>query len=326
MIKLRLILLSIFLNLSIGLMFVGCNKTVQQENITTTIEEITTIQSTSEYPTLDTKQAVTNSTSIIPTTTSQVTKTEIPTSSTIETTSIIEETTIPESESLIEPTESIELIFNHMWLVTDSNFRSGPGMEFEVYDTLSKGTELVTINFNWDNEWTQIIYNDRNGYVYTELLTEIYINKYDYYYILEGGQIEELDLALQEYAQDILKEWGCSDFYKLFLCQAYQESRYNMGTVSNAHDGYSDYGIMQIWEGHAFDFYSTVYPLIQAHPNYKTDPYDNIYIGLRIWYEWYKVTGDYVTALGCYLSGNDIPSQYYIDCVLYHLNYLYKEE
>ena len=307
----RIIALSI-LGIALGVILsaicIICSKPTQPErNITIeeltteSEEELTTVEVPTDYnPALDPRYQ----------TTEILTETETEES-------IIEETTT------VAPTEPV---LGTMWTISELNFRIGPSKDFEIYYVLPRGAELTVINFDWDNEWTQILYQDDIGYVYTSYLSEDYIHPYDYYYMYEGGQIEELDFALQEYIQDILTEWGCRDFYKIFLCQAYQESRYNMNSIGRAHGGYNDYGIMQIWEGHAVDPHSHAYHIIQQHPNYKTNPYDNIYIGLWIWHEWYKATGDYITALGCYLSGTIVPDQYYISCVLYHLDFLHKEE
>lgn len=251
------------------------------------------------------------------------------TSSEVEIESSTEQIETETEETKEETTESeipTEPIISSMWTTTHVYFRKGPHTDFEPYMILPKGTEILTINFNWDNEWTQVSCNNEIGYIYTEYLAETYVNKYDYYYVQYGNQIEELDLTLQEYAQNLLNEWGLIDFYKLFLCQAYQESRYNMSSIGRAHGGYHDWGIMQIWEGHEHNTHSIMYQVIKSHPNYKTDPYDNIYCGLWMWKYWYEQTGDYITALGCYLTGTTQPSQYYIECVLGHLNNLYREE
>lgn len=251
--------------------------------------------------------------------------TEIPTETETEETiytEIEETTTIKIETKTEEPTTVPEVIKTQMWTATAVYFRTGPDTHCNYYQTLTKGTEITALDFDWNNEWTQVYHNDNVGYIYTEYLDENFVNKYDYYYINYGNQIEKLDPALQEYAQDILDEWGCRDFFKFFLCQAYQESHYDMNSVGKMHGGYYDYGIMQIWEGHVYNKNSFCYNIMQEHPNYKINPYDNIYVGLWMWHEWYKVTGDYITALGCYLSGTTTPSQTYINSVLEHMNYL----
>lgn len=302
-------ILGIALGVILSVICIACSKPTQPErNITieepaTELEESTTVEVPTDYnPALDPRYQTT----------------EVPTETETETEESITEE--PTTVALTEP------VLGQMWTISSVNFRTGPGMEYERHYILPRGTEVTVLNFNWDNDWTEIRYENRAGYLATAYLSEGYIHPYDYYYMYEGGQIEELDLGVQEYAQRILEEWGCRDFFKLFLCQAYQESRYNMSSIGRAHGGYHDYGIMQIWEGHAVQPNAHAYHVIQQHPNYKTDPYDNVYIGLWIWHEWYKQTGDYLTALGCYLSGTIVPDQYYISCVVSHLDFLRKEE
>lgn len=227
-------------------------------------------------------------------------------------------------ESEVESTAAP--VKTQMWIALPVNFRTGPGMEYDIQALLSKGTEIMALDFNWDNEWTEVMLGEQKGWVHTSYLAEGYVSRYDYYYIYVGEQIYELDPLLQAYAQTVLESWGCGDFFKIFLCQAFQESHYNMNSVGVAHGGYCDWGLMQIWEAHEHNPNSMVYELVKMHPTYKTDPYENIYVGLSMWKYWYDRTGDYITALGCYLSGTTTPSQEYINHVLGHMVYLYKEE
>ena len=53
---------------------------------------------------------------------------------------------------------------------TDVNFRSGPGMDYSVYERLPNGT-VVTVTDRSDSEWYAVTYNGRSGYIYAAYLS-----------------------------------------------------------------------------------------------------------------------------------------------------------
>ena len=220
----------------------------------------------------------------------------------------------------IEYDEELPL-FSKVWTTCNVNFRELPSLNCEIYEVIPQGTEVTVLGYDPNSNWTQAHYNGHIGFLYTSLLSKEYISPYKYYYLNEWQQ-PELDHDLQRYAQDLLREWGMIDYFPIFLCQAFQESRYDMNCIGRAHGGYYDYGIMQIWQGHEFDSNSILYEVIKANPDYKTNPYQNIYCGLYIMKLNYERCGDYMTALGCYLTGNNIPSQQYISDVMSHYYFL----
>ena len=68
----------------------------------------------------------------------------------------------------------------------DVNFRSGPGMNYEVTDCLEKGTE-VTVNDRSDSYWYSVTYNGKTGFVYSAYLS-----------ITEAEVTEEVEVVSEE--------------------------------------------------------------------------------------------------------------------------------
>ena len=84
------------------------------------------------------------------------------------------ETAIAESETeTIFETETEEETENPgvtMYATTDVNVRSGPGQSHDRIGGLSKGQEVLVIGTS--GEWSIVIYNDTEGYVFSEYLSE----------------------------------------------------------------------------------------------------------------------------------------------------------
>ena len=57
-----------------------------------------------------------------------------------------------------------------MYATTDVNVRSGPGQSHDRIGGLSKGQEVLVIGTS--GEWSIVIYNDTEGYVFSEYLSE----------------------------------------------------------------------------------------------------------------------------------------------------------
>lgn len=84
------------------------------------------------------------------------------------------ETAVIETETETEyESETEEETENHgvtMYATTDVNVRSGPGQSHDRIGGLSKGQEVLVIGTSGD--WSIVIYNDTEGYVYSEYLSE----------------------------------------------------------------------------------------------------------------------------------------------------------
>ncbi len=75
-----------------------------------------------------------------------------------------------ETETEYETEEETENIGVTMFATTDVNVRSGPGQSHDRIGGLSKGQEVLVIGTSGD--WSIVIYNDTEGYVYSEYLSE----------------------------------------------------------------------------------------------------------------------------------------------------------
>lgn len=84
------------------------------------------------------------------------------------------ETAIAETETeTVYDTETEEETENPgvtMYATTDVNVRSGPGQSHDRIGGLAKGQEVLVIGTSGD--WSIVIYNDAEGYVYSEYLSE----------------------------------------------------------------------------------------------------------------------------------------------------------
>lgn len=114
------------------------------------------------------------------------------------------------------------------------------------------------------------------------------------YYTVNGAM---LPMVLQCYAYTTLKEFGCEDYFPLFLCQMYQESRFNQESVS----AYGDYGLCQI-KGKYHDYYKQLAGL-HDDADLIHDPCANIYVGAWIMARNIKATGDVDLAISGYYMG-----------------------
>lgn len=114
------------------------------------------------------------------------------------------------------------------------------------------------------------------------------------YYTVNG---QMLPMVLQNYAYTTLKEFGCEDYFPLFLCQMYQESRFNQESVS----AFGDYGLCQI-KGKYHDYYKQLAGL-PDDADLVHDPCANIYVGAWIMARNIKATGDVNLAISGYYMG-----------------------
>ncbi len=82
-------------------------------------------------------------------------------------TAVVETEATETEEETEEETENTGVT---MFATTDVNVRSGPGQSHDRIGGLSKGQEVLVIGTSGD--WSIVIYNDAEGYVYSEYLSE----------------------------------------------------------------------------------------------------------------------------------------------------------
>lgn len=103
--------------------------------------------------------------------------------------------------------------------------------------------------------------------------------------------------SLQEYAYGILESYGMQDYYEYFLCQAYQESTYQVDQRTLNHDCW-DCGLMQIRE-----IYWSEWSAESGIVGDIMDPYDNIRMACYILSRYWQTTGDVASTISMYMSG-----------------------
>ena len=105
-----------------------------------------------------------------------------------------------------------------------------------------------------------------------------------------------LDPKLQEYAYACLAMLDIGFYYQTFLCQMYQESRFDQGAVSP----WGDYGLCQL-KGKYHDYFKQLAGIPEA--DLVNDPYSNIYVGAFLMAHYYKQCWDVNTAISTYNTG-----------------------
>ena len=112
---------------------------------------------------------------------------ELPTEELSETESIVEEISEEEPEIVVE--ERVRMIEDNV------NVRSGPGTDYERLGSAYSGYDFELIEQR-DDGWTQIIYDNREAYVYSEYVEIIPMildenGEYTEYVNLEGDSLED---------------------------------------------------------------------------------------------------------------------------------------
>ena len=105
-----------------------------------------------------------------------------------------------------------------------------------------------------------------------------------------------LDPKLQEYAYMCLAMLDMGFYYPTFLCQIYQESRFNQAAVS-AHGAY---GLCQLKDTY-HDYFRQLADIPDA--DLVNDPYSNIYVGAFLMAYYYHQCWDVNTAISTYNTG-----------------------
>lgn len=112
---------------------------------------------------------------------------ELPTEELSETESIVEEISEEEPEIIVE--ERVRMIEDNV------NVRSGPGTDYERLGSAYSGYDFELIEQR-DDGWTQIIYDNREAYVYSEYVEIIPMildenGEYTEYVNLDGESLED---------------------------------------------------------------------------------------------------------------------------------------
>lgn len=112
---------------------------------------------------------------------------ELPTEELSETESVVEEISEEEPEIVVE--ERVRMIEDNV------NVRSGPGTDYERLGSAYSGYDFELIEQR-DDGWTQIIYDNREAYVYSEYVEIIPMildenGEYTEYVNLEGDSLED---------------------------------------------------------------------------------------------------------------------------------------
>lgn len=106
-----------------------------------------------------------------------------------------------------------------------------------------------------------------------------------------------LDPALQEYAYNTLCALEIGWYFPLFLCQMYQESRFNQAAVS----AYDDYGLCQL-KGKYHDYFKQLAGVPYA--DVVNDPFANIQVGAFLMAYYWHQCYDINLAISTYNTGS----------------------
>lgn len=106
-----------------------------------------------------------------------------------------------------------------------------------------------------------------------------------------------LDIELQSYIYRTMCDFGFDWYYTGFLCQIYQESRFDQGAVSK----YGDYGLCQLKQK-----YHSYFRELTGCPDadYINNPYDNLYCGIFLMNMYWEQTHDLNTMISSYYTGD----------------------
>lgn len=130
-----------------------------------------------------------------------------------------------------------------------------------------------------------------------------------YSVIDETGVERTLSPELQRYAFGCLAARGHAWYYPYFICQIFQESRFDQGAVSPT----GDYGLCQISGA-----YHAEHAAAAGIPGADliNDPFANIYVGAHIMSTNIEITGNIRQAISRYFTGNDTYYEPYVQQVM----------
>ncbi len=183
-------------------------------------------------------------------------------------------------------TESTEAQIVKRKIEKSQNLTKNKIIMFETA-TIDKATEATS---EIVDETTEIV--DETTEVTTEVATEAPYEGIPVYAV--NGDM--LDPKLQEYAYACLAMLDIGFYYQTFLCQMYQESRFDQGAVSP----WGDYGLCQL-KGIYHDYFKQLAGIPEA--DLVNDPYSNIYVGAFLMAHYYKQCWDVNTAISTYNTG-----------------------
>ena len=106
-----------------------------------------------------------------------------------------------------------------------------------------------------------------------------------------------LDPQLQEYAYNTLCALGIGWYFPTFLCQMYQESRFNQAAVS----AHGDYGLCQL-KGIYHTYFCDLAGIHGA--DLINDPFANIHVGAFLMAYYFNQCNDVNTAISAYYTGS----------------------
>ena len=106
-----------------------------------------------------------------------------------------------------------------------------------------------------------------------------------------------LDPQLQEYAYNTLCTLGIGWYFPTFLCQMYQESRFNQAAVS----AHGDYGLCQL-KGIYHTYFCDLAGIHGA--DLINDPFANIHVGAFLMAYYFNQCNDVNTAISAYYTGS----------------------
>lgn len=106
-----------------------------------------------------------------------------------------------------------------------------------------------------------------------------------------------LDPKLQEYAYNTLCALGIGWYFPTFLCQMYQESRFNQAAVS----AHGDYGLCQL-KGIYHTYFCDLAGIHGA--DLINDPFANIHVGAFLMAYYFNQCNDVNTAISAYYTGS----------------------
>ena len=131
------------------------------------------------------------------------------------------------------------------------------------------------------------------------------------YYSVNGAT---LDFGLQDYIYDTLKSYDMEWYYATFLCQIYQESRYDQNAVAYHANGTVDVGLCQLKN----IYHDEIRAIAGLGPdaNFWTDPYANLAGGMALMRRNWMACWDINTAISTYMTGTtSVYSPFYVSDV-----------
>jgi len=119
------------------------------------------------------------------------------------------------------------------------------------------------------------------------------------YYSVNGAT---LDFDMQDYIYDMLSLYDMQWYYPTFLCQVYQESRYDQNLKNYHADGTVDVGLCQLKDKYHAELISLAG--LGPRADVYSNPYDNLTCGMALMHRNWTECWDINTAISAYFTGN----------------------